>query len=274
MSNHTGTSIEISTEAMDTLQHPQRTDTSHKQRRRAISFPIDTSPKQKAKGMGAPYRTPSPIRQAFYEASGKPKHCSINLCVADGDFTEHEITPRLKFDLALSAALTTPQSSPYLSPTDPLTPHGFTRQSTNSFGLLTPSTPSFSNLDTPLPSFTRHAVDGITKGHGTAQLLSMNENEANETNNGTSLESTVSSQVPQQQQSIFDIPLVQEHHELHDSVDNDQYVEIDEPVHTHFDEMQQHIRDAEIAAQVALDCDSSGKRRSTRLARKDIAKGM
>jgi hypothetical protein len=38
--------------------------------------------------------------------------------------------------------------------------------------------------------------------------------------------------------------------------------------------MQQHIRDAEIAAQFALDCDSSGKRRSTRLAQKDNMKGM
>jgi len=46
-----------------------------------------------------------------------------------------------------------------------------------------------------------------------------------------------------------------------------------EPRQTRFDKLQQEIRDAELAAQLAENKNTSNKRRSTRLAEKDTAKG-
>jgi len=54
---------------------------------------------------------------------------------------------------------------------------------------------------------------------------------------------------------------------------DDNYANDDEPGQTHFDKLQQEIRDAALAAQLAENKNTSSKRRSTRLAEKDTAKG-
>jgi hypothetical protein len=49
--------------------------------------------------------------------------------------------------------------------------------------------------------------------------------------------------------------------------------EVDEPLRTSFDELQQQIKDAELAASLAQDGTTTGQRRSTRIAKNDTVKG-
>jgi hypothetical protein len=49
--------------------------------------------------------------------------------------------------------------------------------------------------------------------------------------------------------------------------------ENDKPLRTQFDELQQQIKDAELAANLAQEGTLTGQRRSTRIAKKDTLKG-
>jgi hypothetical protein len=64
-----------------------------------------------------------------------------------------------------------------------------------------------------------------------------------------------------------------QHQESHNDVDEGDNTDDDEPIQTRFDEMEQHIKDAQIAIQLGQDLDIAGKRRSRRLAKKNVAKG-
>jgi hypothetical protein len=133
--------------------------------------------------MGISYRTPSPIRQTFYDAIGELKYRSSKLCLIDTGIVEHEVTSRSKSNLDPPLVLKTPQSSPGLPPTTPVTPNSSTLQPTNSFGLLTPGTLDFTSHETHSQSSARREA---VSSYGTTKLSSIAEDAAAEVKDGSS----------------------------------------------------------------------------------------
>jgi hypothetical protein len=109
---------------------------------------------------------------------------------------------------------------------------------------LTPSTPNFSKFDLRLRLSTGTSYE---KQQATTQALSSDGSIASPVANDTKPDGIL--------------------------VDYDRDTESGSLVHTRFDKLQKHIRGAEIAAQLTYEENTSGKRRSTRIAKKVTTKG-
>jgi len=131
--------------------------------------------------------------------------------------------------------------------TTPIAKHGHA----DAFGLLTPSTPDFGRSGIAGPNIQNADADaGDCEGRAS---------------DATAQDTNATSTDPEAPKSSYskrwrtDIRLVEDD----DSED-------EQPLQTQFDKMQQQIRDAELAAQVADAEGSSRTRRSTRIATKEL----
>jgi hypothetical protein len=123
---------------------------------------------------------------------------------------------------------------------------------------LTPKTPKFF-----LSGFRSRLSKGAN--YRKDQLSSSDGSTASPVSDGTSPEPTNVGGEAQEKQDIIDLSHTHEREDSPLLVDEASESESDSPVHTQFDELQQKIRDAEIAAQLNEEEDDGGKRRSTRL---------
>jgi TATA-binding protein-associated factor Taf7 len=136
----------------------------------------------------------------------------------------------------------------------------------NVFGLLTPSTPDF--RDFAAGSFS-NAVDrnDDTAYERSSGQASEDGVDAAASNNGSDEKSDPDEQRENSTVSVQS----QEYQRSNHDVDDDEDTDDDEKrLQTQYDVLLQQIRDAELAATLA---DSIGKRRSTRLAKRDVVKG-
>jgi hypothetical protein len=137
------------------------------------------------------------------------------------------------------------------------------------FGLLTPSTPNFTDCYSKTTSIEDKNVGHIGEEINVMQRLNdadtMTSDMAQQadTNAANLLEEPQENSLAQKQPACGDVVEIEEEEDS----------EADELVHTQYDRMQREIRDARLAAELWGSLTTSGTRRSTRLARKDTVKG-
>jgi hypothetical protein len=193
--------------------------------------------------------------------------------VANISTQEYESTPESKSNFALPIILATPQHSPRLSTTEPSTPPIAEQPAINVWGLLTPGTPNICNSIICSPITNNKEREGDPGVHTAITALLDDENKAIEVADGANANGINGSSRLQDHEDGTGIVDHKQHQESRNDVDEGDNIDDDEPIQTRFDEMEQHIKDAQIAIQLGQDLDIAGKRRSRRLAKKNVAKG-
>jgi hypothetical protein len=210
------------------------------QQQRAQSFPPFERRSDIAKAMGRTYRTPSPACKSYY-ASGKSPFNLGCPAVTNTAALGSEITPRADPKFNRVFVMETPPGSP-TALTEVATP--ICKQTLlNSFGLLTPKTPLFDDLIRPSPA----TVDG-----------------GEDDKPGTCTVSPLSEKC---------LDAKSENHDVASTRATTVDVEPQAQTETQYDKLQEQIRDAALAASLAHESDNPGKRRSSRLAKKEAVKG-
>jgi hypothetical protein len=211
------------------------------QQQRAQSFSPLQVHSEHTEIMGRTWRTPSPAQEQYY-ASGKPLFKYNQFAVAHTIALGSELTPTEKSNFGRAMILETPPGSPQFDFAAPATPAS--KQTTlHGFGLLTPKTPNFGDLIVQ-PSVS--PSDSGTSSIGTRAV---------------SLPIRMSNQ-----------DATSEGHDVA-SIGGD-ITDLDSPPpgNDHI-AAQQQIQDAALAASLAQEPSTPSKRRSTRLAVKEVAKG-
>jgi hypothetical protein len=183
--------------------------------------------------MGRTWRTPSPAQEQYY-ASGKPLFKYTQFAVAHTIALGSELTPIGKSNFGRAMILETPPGSPQFDFAAPATPAS--KQTTlNGFGLLTPKTQSaVSPSDSGTSSISTRAV-GLP-------IRISNQDATCEGHDVASIGGDITD---------LDSP---------------------PPGNDHM-AAQQQMQDAALAASLAQEPSTPSKRRSTRLAVKEVAKG-
>jgi hypothetical protein len=153
-----------------------------------------------------------------------------------------DTSPKRKARSRWASLMDTPPASPstiatYTTP-KPAQPHA------SALGLLTPGTPSFGDFATGI-------FNTVEKEDGKSD---------NQCANGHVFINGVGATTNDCEPMDCDIK-------------DDEVTDDDEPIQTQFDMLQQQIRATELAAELAEEIHSVGKRRSTRLAQKEVVKG-
>jgi hypothetical protein len=225
---------------MDKPQDQQLTGAnSHQQRAR--SFPIFEPQLKARKTMGWAARTPSPPREPYY-ASGKLlflSHITLTNTITPGD----ELAPTSKSHLGRAMILDTPPGSPPSAFAEPATP-AFKHEPLKCFGLLTPKTPSFGDLLVQ-PPVSPSDDDSST---GTRAICLQSEEQQDVTSKGINFTSSGSANGDMVEEEVL-------------------------VVRTRDLAAQQEIRDTALAASLLHEVEAPSRRRSNRLAVKEVTKG-
>jgi hypothetical protein len=211
---------------------------SHQQH--AQSFLAFESRSKASEVMGWTARTPSPSGEPYY-ASGKSlflRHPAATDLITSGD--EIALTPRSHSGRAM--ILNTPLGSPPSAFVEPATPTS-KHEPLNCFGLLTPKTPHFGDILVQPPV---SPSDGdSSNGNRAIRLPSEKRQDATSERNDITSIGPATSDVAEQV-----------------LVDRTRDIAV-----------QQEIRDAALAASMVQEVETPGKRRSNRLAVREVLKG-